>query len=423
MNCAISETLLVDTGNDWDEVMSGGAFAKCPNCFFPVARSLDADGGDETGSKLATVKADSRSALDPRVQDLMCLIFDVKLMEQSLKEMEIDLTKMPLGNLKKSQITAGYEVLSKIQDVLSSETLAAQAKKQQLSDLSNHFYTLIPHDFGMGRIKVIDSTDELRAKIKMIEALLDIQCAVTMLSSGGGGGGAAAASDDDSAAAAAAAAIEDVAPASKKKQKKAPAKKMTKKQAAAAAKKEKAETAKAETAAAAAAAASTAAAAAPVAEVDQHYAKLHCDLTPLEKDSDTFKLLESYVHAGKASKGLAAYEKFPKMSVVEIFVADREGEAAVYAPQKALGNRKMLWHGSGTSNFVTSQAICHCFAMYRFVLSDGSCFFREESSRRACGLRRRRHRRRAIASAKERISLTSSARAHRTRETTPATRC
>ena len=43
------------TGNDWDEVMSGEvAFAKRPNCFFPVARSLDSDGADaDAGSKLA----------------------------------------------------------------------------------------------------------------------------------------------------------------------------------------------------------------------------------------------------------------------------------------------------------------------------------------------------------------------------------
>ena len=37
-----------------------------------------------------------------------------------------------------------------------------------------------------GRMKLIDSLDGLRAKIKMIEALLDIEAAVTMLSKSGG---------------------------------------------------------------------------------------------------------------------------------------------------------------------------------------------------------------------------------------------
>jgi hypothetical protein len=44
--------------------------------------------GQEAGNQLlATVTADSRSTLDPRVQDLMCLIFDVQLMENSLRSM------------------------------------------------------------------------------------------------------------------------------------------------------------------------------------------------------------------------------------------------------------------------------------------------------------------------------------------------
>ena len=64
------------------------------------------EGGDGAGiaageqgprKQLATVTVDSRSALDPRVQELMCLIFDVKLMEESLREMDVDLKKMPLG--------------------------------------------------------------------------------------------------------------------------------------------------------------------------------------------------------------------------------------------------------------------------------------------------------------------------------------
>jgi hypothetical protein len=88
------------TGNDWARVMAGSAFQKRPGKFFPVARALqNEDAGD--ASKLDTdcmgvvrnpqgfpqVKGDSRSKLDTRVQDLMCLIFDVKLMEESMREM------------------------------------------------------------------------------------------------------------------------------------------------------------------------------------------------------------------------------------------------------------------------------------------------------------------------------------------------
>lgn len=298
------ELYLDKTGNAWQSILDGATFTKKPGKHFPVDRALDAgDAGDS--SKLATVKADARSKLDARVQDLMCLIFDVKLMEDSLREMEIDLKKMPLGQLKKSQIKSGYEVLSRIQEVLENEGLGAAARKQQLSDLSNHFYTVIPHDFGLGRIKIIESTDDLRAKITMIEALLDIEAAVTML----GGGG------DDGASG-------------------------------------------------------------PTAEVDKHYAKLHCDLKPVEKKSEAYKQLQKYVMngarkstglsticafpwadragrfcAGRSPAGLASYEKFPRMQIKDIFEVEREGEAKRFEPQKPLGNRRMLWHGSRTSNF------------------------------------------------------------------------
>ncbi len=230
---------------------------------------------------------------------------------------EIDLKKMPLGNLKKSQIQSGYEVLTSIQAVLEAEGGDADLRReQQLTDLSNHFYTVIPHDFGLGRMKLINSLDDLRAKVKMIEALLDIEAAVTMLSNTSGGNG----SDSDG----------------------------------------------------------------PKAEVDQHYEKLHCKLKPVEPGTEAYKHMEKYVKEGKAPTGLASYEKFPKMKLTavsldylssilvylvylyttiwfgdswyaiaaaQVFEVAREGESDRFEPQKSLGNRRMLWHGSRTSNF------------------------------------------------------------------------
>ena len=165
---------------------------KKPDKFFPVDRIMDADeaAGNASG-RLSSVTADATSKLDPRVQDLMCLIFDVKLMEASLAEMEFDLAKMPLGNLKKTQIQAGYLVLSQIQEVLDGEdggrgaAAVSAGGQQRLTDLSNKFYTLIPHAFGPGKIKVIATTGAVRAKTKMIEALLDIEIATKLLAGGG----------------------------------------------------------------------------------------------------------------------------------------------------------------------------------------------------------------------------------------------
>jgi len=42
------------------------------------------------------------------------MIFDIKMMERVLVEMEFDIKKMPLGKLTKKQIKDGYEVLKKL---------------------------------------------------------------------------------------------------------------------------------------------------------------------------------------------------------------------------------------------------------------------------------------------------------------------
>ena len=36
---------------------------------------------------------------------------------------------------------------------------------------------------------------------------------------------------------------------------------------------------------------------------------------------------------------------------MQVFEVAREGESDRFEPQKSLGNRRMLWHGSRTSNF------------------------------------------------------------------------
>ena len=45
-----------------------------------------------------------------RVQDFVRLIFDQNMMKKTLESMNVDVTKMPLGKIKKSQIKDGYNV-------------------------------------------------------------------------------------------------------------------------------------------------------------------------------------------------------------------------------------------------------------------------------------------------------------------------
>ena len=40
------------------------------------------------------------------------------------------------------------------------------------------------------------------------------------------------------------------------------------------------------------------------------------------------------------------------MKKIKVFKLERKGEEETYKPMKELGNRKLLWHGSGMTNFL-----------------------------------------------------------------------
>merc|ERR1719233_1019026 len=52
-------------------------------------------------------------------------------------------------------------------------------------DASNRFFTLIPHDFGMRSPPLLDSPDLVKSKIDMLDNLLEIEVAYSLLASDG----------------------------------------------------------------------------------------------------------------------------------------------------------------------------------------------------------------------------------------------
>eukprot|EP00727_Mastigamoeba_balamuthi_P014275 m51a1_g9470 hypothetical protein (661) ;mRNA; f:574726-577270 len=123
----------------------------------------------------AAKAANKKSELDERLQDLIRLIFDMKMMERVMQEMEFDVKKSPLGKLTKEQIRKGYLVLQKIEHEI------ARANRDALQALSSEFYTLIPHNFGRVRPPVIGDAETLKKKMQMLEALADIEIAAKII--------------------------------------------------------------------------------------------------------------------------------------------------------------------------------------------------------------------------------------------------
>ena len=84
--------------------------------------------------------------------------------------------KMPLGKLSKRQIRNAYSVLTELQSEISGAK-----DPTKILDASNRFYTLIPHDFGLRKPPMLDNNDIIGMKTQMLDNLLEIEVAYSLL--------------------------------------------------------------------------------------------------------------------------------------------------------------------------------------------------------------------------------------------------
>ncbi|CAG8555986.1 51_t:CDS:2 [Ambispora gerdemannii] len=115
------------------------------------------------------------SKLHTKVQDIIQMIFDVGSWNDAMVALNYDATKLPLGKLSKTTVNQGYLALKRIAAVLSGE------EQGDLTELTNEFYTVIPHNFGMRKPPIISNNEVLKAKLQMVETLGEIEIASTLL--------------------------------------------------------------------------------------------------------------------------------------------------------------------------------------------------------------------------------------------------
>ncbi|XP_065898038.1 poly [ADP-ribose] polymerase 1-like isoform X3 [Dysidea avara] len=159
------------TGNVWGT--PSDEFVKHPTKFYPLEIDY---GQDEEDFAQLMVSAGSNSKLDPAIQSLVKMIFDVDSMKQTLLEFEIDVNKMPLGKLSKKQIESAYKVLTE-----ALKEIQGDKNPTKLLDASNRFYTLIPHNFGMQSPPLLDSEEIIKTKTQMLDNLLEIELTYSLL--------------------------------------------------------------------------------------------------------------------------------------------------------------------------------------------------------------------------------------------------
>ncbi|UJR38079.1 hypothetical protein I4U23_030760 [Adineta vaga] len=163
------------TKNNWD---SRDQFKKIAGKYdiIDVAGDDDEEEEEQTTKKSAIVEDKdgivyAASKLDTATQSLIRLIFDTDMFRDALKTYDIDVKKMPLGKLSKSQIAKGFEVLEELEAVMENK------KKGSINEISSKFYTAIPHDFGRNVPKPINTREGLQQKYDMLAVLADIELA------------------------------------------------------------------------------------------------------------------------------------------------------------------------------------------------------------------------------------------------------
>ncbi|KAK3360411.1 poly-ribose polymerase-like protein [Lasiosphaeria hispida] len=163
-----------------------------PGKYVYVERNYTAD-SDEEDSETEDIKDKTKAAdweppkstLIKPIQDLMSLIFNTQFFNATMSDLNYDANKLPLGKLSKGVITRGFQALKDLSDLLDNQTLAqstyGKAFPAAVEDLSNSFYSLIPHAFGRNRPPIIHTQLMVKKEIELLESLSDMKDAAVIM--------------------------------------------------------------------------------------------------------------------------------------------------------------------------------------------------------------------------------------------------
>ncbi|EDV98556.1 poly [ADP-ribose] polymerase [Drosophila grimshawi] len=158
------------TGNDFK---NRNNFVKIPGRMYPIDIQYEDDNVvKDTGNE----NIDSK--LEPSLQSLIKLIFDVESMKKTMMEFHIDMEKMPLGKLSLKQIQSAYSVVTEIYDLIQKH-----GTNSGFIDASNRFYTLIPHCFGVHAPPLIETIEQVESLRQMLDSLAEIEVAYNLIKS------------------------------------------------------------------------------------------------------------------------------------------------------------------------------------------------------------------------------------------------
>ncbi|KAK4196755.1 putative poly polymerase 2 [Triangularia verruculosa] len=163
-----------------------------PSKYAFVERNYEDDSDDEDvvdDDSKGKTKADDweppKCTLEPAVQNLLQLIFNQQYFDNIMSDLKYDANKLPLGKLSKATITRGFQSLKDLSELLDDNTLAqskySMTYANAVEQLSNTFYSLIPHNFGRNRPPVIRDQGMVKKEIELLESLSDMKNAAEIM--------------------------------------------------------------------------------------------------------------------------------------------------------------------------------------------------------------------------------------------------
>ncbi|VVC90166.1 unnamed protein product [Leptidea sinapis] len=118
-----------------------------------------------------------QSSLPAAIQRLMILLFNINVINMTIADINYDASKLPLGVLSQEQISKGAEVLYE----LSRYIPKGKVSQSKFKELSNMFYTYIPHKGDIKTLKILDSLKDITEKIVMLYNLQNIHISYNVL--------------------------------------------------------------------------------------------------------------------------------------------------------------------------------------------------------------------------------------------------
>ncbi|KAK2608708.1 hypothetical protein QQS21_002697 [Conoideocrella luteorostrata] len=163
-----------------------------PNKYAFVERSYDESDDDEPDEANGAKKEEDEEefklpecTLSEPVRKVMELIFNQNFFNATMSSLNYDANKLPLGKLSKATILRGFQQLKDLASLMDDHSLALSQWGRPLSEateqLSNTYYSLIPHAFGRNRPPIINTEAHLKKEIELLESLSDMKDASNIM--------------------------------------------------------------------------------------------------------------------------------------------------------------------------------------------------------------------------------------------------